>query len=256
MVSKAKHLLTTATFLMMLLGLSFTLCTSCGDDKDDRDGGSLTLKAGETHNIGTGSNWKSANPLIASVEDQTITAECVGSTTITGSAGTIKVTVKATRFDFTEPYLSFGASKSDVKNAMSSYTLTTDKSTTIGYQGKGKVYMYGYGFKNNQLSMSLLIVKSTYANDLTKFLSERYFPVYVDKDNYRVGMVDPLKKIAVLVEPEVISYTTYLTVAYVKYTGSSSIAIKKMKAFGSKPSASNEETAKIFDQLKSELVKQ
>lgn len=244
------------TFFMMLLGLTFTLCTSCGDDKDDPIESNLTLNVGATHNIGSGNNWKSANPLVASVKDRTITAECAGTTTISGSAGTIKVTVKATRFDFTEPYLSFGASKSTVKSAMSNYVLTSDKSTTLGYQGKGKVYMYGYGFENNKLNMSMFFVRYSYHEILSKFLLERYWPVTVNEDDNYIGMIDPLQKMAIIVKPEVISYTTYLTVAYAKYTGSSSNAIKKMKAFGSKPSARNEETAKIFDQLKSELVKQ
>ncbi len=255
MVSKSKHLLTLTTCFMMLLGLTLTLCTSCGDDKDDPIESSLTLKVGETHNIGSGKDWKSANSLVASVKDRTITAECAGSTTITGSAGTIKVTVKATRFDFTEPYLSFGASKSTVKSAMSSYTLTSDKSTTLGYQGKGKVYMYGYGFENNKLEMSMLIVRSTYSSDLSTFLLERYWPVTINEDNNYIGMIDPLKKMVVIVKPEVISYTTYITVAYTKYTGSSSNAIKKMKAFGSKTSATNEEVATVFAQLKSQLIK-
>lgn len=245
------------TLAMMLLSLSLTtLCTSCGDDKDDPVETSLTLKAGETYNISSGNNWKSDNPLVASVEGRTITAECAGSTTITGSAGTINVSVKATRFDFTEPYLSFGASKSSVKSAMSSYTLTSDKSTTLGYKGKGKVYMYGYGFKNNQLDMSMLIVRYTYSSDLRDFLLERYYPVSINEDDYYIGMIDPLKKMVILVKPEVISYTTYIIVAYTKYTGSSSSAIKKMKAFGSKTSVDNEEVAKMFTQLKSKLVKQ
>lgn len=256
MVSKSKHLLLMTTLVMMLSSLSLTLCTSCGDDKDDPVETSLTLKAGETYNIGSGNNWKSANPLVASVEGRTITAERAGSTTITGSAGTINVSVKATRFDFTEPYLSFGASKSSVKSAMSSYTLTSDKSTTLGYKGKGKVYMYGYGFKNNQLDMSILIVRDTYSNDLSDFLLERYYPVYVNEDDYYISMIDPLKKMVILVKPEVISYTIYITVTYAKYTGSSSSAIKKMKAFGSKTSVDNEEVAKMFTQLKSKLVKQ
>ena len=256
MVSKSKHLLLMTTLVMMLSSLSLTLCTSCGDDKDDPVETSLTLKAGETYSIGSGNNWKSANPLVASVEGRTITAERAGSTTITGSAGTINVSVKATRFDFTEPYLSFGASKSSVKSAMSSYTLTSDKSTTLGYKGKGKVYMYGYGFKNNQLDMSMLIVRDTYSNDLSDFLLERYYPVYVNEDDYYISMIDPLKKMVILVKPEVISYTIYITVTYAKYTGSSSSAIKKMKAFGSKTSVDNEEVAKMFTQLKSKLVKQ
>lgn len=245
------------TLAMMLLSLSLTtLCTSCGDDKDDPVETSLTLKAGETYNISSGNNWKSDNPLVASVEGRTITAECAGSTTITGSAGTINVSVKATRFDFTEPYLSFGASKSSVKSAMSSYTLTSDKSTTLGYQGKGKVYMYGYGFKNNQLYMPMLIVRYTYSSDLRDFLLERYYPVSINEDDYYISMIDPLKKMVILVKPEVISYTTYIIVAYTKYTGSSSSAIKKMKAFGSKTSVDNEEVAKMFTQLKSKWVKQ
>lgn len=113
---KSKTNLLTWALAFVLICLPLATFTSCGDDNQSMN---LTLNAGETHDIGNGSDWKSANPLVASVSGSTIKAYCVGNTTISSGNSNIKVTVKATHFDFNDPCLQWGASKSIVKSYMS-----------------------------------------------------------------------------------------------------------------------------------------
>lgn len=115
---KSKTNLLTWALAFVLICLPLATFTSCGDDNQSMN---LTLNAGETHDIGNGSDWKSANPFVASVSGSTIEANCVGNTTVSSGSSNIKVTVKATHFDFNDPCLQWGASKSSVKSYMSKY---------------------------------------------------------------------------------------------------------------------------------------
>lgn len=258
MKTKSKPFFTMSAFIAMLLCISLSVFTSCGDNSDDSINTSLTLNVGETHSIGPGDDWESANELVASVKNGTIKAVCSGTTTITGSAGTIKVTVKATNYNFTEPYLSFVASKSDVKKAMSAYSLISEKTDAIGYNGKGNVALYLYIFKNNQLYMSGFEVTRAYVDtdDLTTFLIERYVVVNVDEEKNLIGMIDPLKKTLVFVQPIVQSSQVFVEVGYTKYTGPTTTnAIKKMRATVKPQNENNKEVKAVFAQLKDKLVK-
>ena len=258
METKSKHFFTMSAFIAMLLCISLSVFTSCGDNSDDSINTRLTLNVGETHSIGQGDDWESANALVASVKNGTIKAVCSGTTTITGSAGTIKVTVKATNYKFIEPYLSFGASKSDVKKAMSAYSLFSEKTDVIAYNGKGNVDSYIYGFENSQLYMSIFMVTSAYykTDDLATFLTERYIVVNVDEEENLISMIDPLQKTFVLVQPKVQSSQVVVIVSYAKYTGPTiTNAIKKMRATVKPQNENNKEVKAVFAQLKDKLVK-
>ncbi len=248
-MKKIFSLLTIAFVAMYALSL-----TSCSKDDDDAINKNITLNVDETYSIGTGDDWKSENALVASVKGSTITAVCAGTTTITGSAGKINVTVKATNFNFTEPYLNFGASLSTVKNAMSGYTLLSEKSDLIGYEGKGNVVMYMYSFKNSALYMSSFVVLSKYADDLSKFLTQRYIVVTTDDDTYTVGLIDPLMQTMVILQPTTISSTVVVLVAYTKYTGSTKSAVQKIKSLEKSSFEKNEGVGSLYTQLKTQLV--
>lgn len=257
METKSKHFFTMSAFIAMLLCISLSVFTSCGDNSDDSINTSLTLNVGETHSIGQGDDWESANTLVASVKNGTIKAVCSGTTTITGSAGTIKVTVKATNYNFIEPYLSFGASKSNVKKAMSAYSLIYEDTDAIGYDGKGNIVSYLYILKNDQLYISNFVVKRAYVetDDLTTFLTERYVVVNVDEEENLISMIDPLQKTFVFVQPKVQSSQVVVSVGYAKYTESTTNAIKKMKATVKPQNENNKEVKAVFAQLKDKLVK-
>ncbi len=210
----------------------------------------LTLNAGETHDIGNGSGWKSANPLVASVSGSTIKANCVGNTTISSGSSNIKVTVKATHFDFNDPCLQWGASKSSVKSYMSKYNLFNEKSTSLTYDGSGKTYMYSYLFENGKLNSSGILVESYYSSDITTYLKERYYPVLVSEDDV-IYMVDAKQETLALVSVYTSGYSVYVMVIYTHYTGEKVNKAPKMNKF-IKRNSSEEKAA--FNSLKEVLA--
>lgn len=235
----------------VLICLPLATFTSCGDDADDDNQSmKLTLNAGETHDIGNGSGWKSANPLVASVSGSTIKANCVGNTTISSGSSNIKVTVKATHFDFNDPCLQWGASKSSVKSYMSKYNLFNEKSTSLTYDGSGKTYMYSYLFENGKLNSSGILVESYYSSDITTYLKERYYPVLVSEDDV-IYMVDAKQETLALVSVYTSGYSVYIMVIYTHYTGEKVNKAPKMNKF-IKRNSSEEKAA--FNSLKEVLA--
>lgn len=248
---KSKTNLLTWALAFVLICLPLATFTSCGDDADDDNQSmNLTLNAGETHDIGNGSDWKSANPLVASVSGSTIKANCVGNTTISSGSSNIKVTVKATHFDFNDPCLQWGASKSSVKSYMSKYNLFNEKSTSLTYDGSGKTYMYSYLFENGKLNSSGILVESYYSSDITTYLKERYYPVLVSDDDV-IYMVDAKQETLALVSVYTSGYSVYVMVVYTHYTGEKVNKAPKMNKF-IKRNSSEEKAA--FNSLKEVLA--
>lgn len=248
---KSKTNLLTWALAFVLICLPLATFTSCGDDADDDNQSmNLTLNAGETHDIGNGSDWKSANPLVASVSGSTIKANCVGNTTISSGSSNIKVTVKATHFDFNDPCLQWGASKSSVKSYMSKYNLFNEKSTSLTYDGSGKTYMYSYLFENGKLNSSGILVESYYSSDITTYLKERYYPVIVSDDDV-IYMVDAKQETLALVSVYTSGYSVYVMVVYTHYTGEKVNKAPKMNKF-IKRNSSEEKAA--FNSLKEVLA--
>lgn len=248
---KSKTNLLAWALAFVLICLPLATFTSCGDDADDDNQSmNLTLNAGETHDIGNGSGWKSANPLVASVSGSTIKANCVGNTTISSGSSNIKVTVKATHFDFNDPCLQWGASKSSVKSYMSKYNLFNEKSTSLTYDGSGKTYMYSYLFENGKLNSSGIFVESYYSSDITTYLKERYYPVLVSEDDV-IYMVDAKQETLALVSVYTSGYSVYVMVVYAPYTGEKVYKAPKMNKF-IKRNSSEEKAA--FNSLKEVLA--
>lgn len=248
---KSKTNLLAWALAFVLICLPLATFTSCGDDADDDNQSmNLTLNAGETHDIGNGSGWKSANPLVASVSGSTIKANCVGNTTISSGSSNIKVTVKATHFDFNDPCLQWGASKSSVKSYMSKYNLFNEKSTSLIYDGSGKTYMYSYLFENGKLNSSGILVESYYSSDITTYLKERYYPVQVSEDDV-IYMVDAKQETFALVSVYTSGYSVYVMVVYTHYTGEKVNKAPKMNKF-IKRNSSEEKAA--FNSLKEVLA--
>lgn len=93
-------------------------------------------------------------------------------------------------------------------------------------------------------------------DDLTTFLIERYVVVNVDEEKNLIGMIDPLKKTLVFVQPIVQSSQVFVEVGYTKYTGPTTTnAIKKMRATVKPQNENNKEIKAVFAQLKDKLVK-
>lgn len=244
---KSKTNLLTWALAFVLICLPLATFTSCGDDNQSMN---LTLNAGETHDIGSGSDWKSANPFVASVSGSTIEANCVGNTTVSSGSSNIKVTVKATHFDFNDPCLQWGASKSSVKSYMSKYNLLDEESTSLGYDGSGKTYMYNYLFENGKLNASSILVKSYYSSDIAAYLKERYYPIHVSEDDV-IYMIDAKQETFALVSVYTSGYSVYVMVIYGHYTGEKVYKAPKMNKF-IKRNSSEEKAA--FNSLKEVLA--
>lgn len=166
----------------MTLALAAIVCMlSCS--KDDSKEPSLnktkiTLYVDETEKLTYSGNdectWSSDNKRVADVNNGVVTANHVGTTTIHANNLACEVIVKPRYTSFTEPYLEFGSSKSEVKSQMSGYTLKSEDNTMLTYYGKGNVDNYGYQFKYGALEMSAFYTELSCSLSLSDFLLERY----------------------------------------------------------------------------------
>ena len=68
---------------------------------------------------------------------------------------------------YAEPYIQWGATKTKVKNAMSSYELLQEDTDRLYYDGKYKEYYSGYFFENNKLTDNLVVFEQS-ATTLTE----------------------------------------------------------------------------------------
>lgn len=198
---------------------------ACGNDDDEPEVtfSDTSLSYGATYTIpnGSGITWSSSNDLVASVSESTVTAEHVGTATISSDQGSFTVTVTATTTAYKEPCLNWGASQSTVKTFMNSYsgvTLNTDDSTSLAYYGSTSqsVLMVYYTFENSALKYSGIALNSDYVSTdaLSTSLIERYVPVSSDSSNYRFYFVNPEKNMAVALQLTTISRTVVYLVLY------------------------------------------
>ena len=175
---------------LILMGLMCISLTACGGDDDggsnspSLDKTSLSLYVEETSILKYSEgncSWSSDNPLIAEVKDGVVTAKHVGITTIHANNLTCTVTVKPKYTSYAEPYMGWGSSKSVVKSMMSRYTLKSEDTTGLTYNGKGKVVGYVYLFENASLKSSAMYVSLLNLYDVTDFLLERYVVYNTEK---------------------------------------------------------------------------
>ena len=172
--------------LVCLTCVSFTACggDDGGSSSPSLDKTSLSLYVDETSILKYSEgncSWSSENPLIAEVKDGVVTAKRVGTTTIHANNLTCTVTVKPKYTSYIEPYMGWGSSKSVVKSKMSGYTFKKEDTTSLTYNGKGRVEGYVYLFENASLKTSAMYVSIYNLSVLTDFLLERYVAVDMEK---------------------------------------------------------------------------
>ncbi|MBD5369751.1 MAG: hypothetical protein HDR80_09770 [Bacteroides sp.] len=145
------------------------MLAACGDDNDEPK--SVTLEYPEisvdykatVKNKASEKNctWTSANDFIATVDgDGNISGEHVGTTVITvtskdGAVAKCTVTVKPTNTNFTLPYLSWGATRQQVKDEMATWTgfrEEYDDEDGLGFVSTANSGLpgYSYGFNSNE----------------------------------------------------------------------------------------------------------
>lgn len=170
--------------------------------KDNGGGGtsittsSISLKAGYVYTIpnGAGLVWESSNPFIATVDDNVITANKVGTTKVTTKANggkTIIVTVEATFDSYDEPYLQWGATKSMVKSANSNLQIYDESSTELYYTGKKQADKVNYSFENGKLYLATVFLKSSAKfSEIQDYLWERYISLGTEEGIYLFATLD------------------------------------------------------------------
>lgn len=215
-------------FALLVLPLAFMSCRSDNEPNYPDQ----TLVVGDTYRIPGGeTGWTSDNELVASVSGSTVTAELVGETVIRNGSKSFKVTVTGKSKLFKEPYMRFGASKSTVKSVMSSYTLSKETTETLLYNGTYPVSYYLYGFKNEAMNLSSLVipVTSVTAENLVDFLKERYLYVTSNEAEHYFGFISPDMKTLVVLNINTFNSQVVYMISYGEYTGSSSVPAQVMK---------------------------
>lgn len=205
-----------ATLLALMAGITLF---SCSEDYDEPrptlSQTELTLFVGESQTITYSHGnceWSSDLPLVASVENGTITAEHAGTTIIRANECECKVTVRSHYYYF-EPYTGWYYGPTYVKNYMKDYTLEVTDAGDLCYRGKGDVFAYVYIFSDNHLIGSTMVVRLSDTN-FVKFLTESYhiIPINNDKDDFYLCMISPDMKTAVGLK-----IGNYYTAIYIPY---------------------------------------
>jgi len=214
-----------------MLSLTFAACGS-----DDNDGGfdDVTLNAGETYTIPSGSSvtWTSANEYIATVENGVVTAKRVGDVRITSSKGSFTVTVNPTVTLYREPLLEWGATKSRVKSYMSGYELYKEEDDALYYNGKNNEMYQCYDFEDSRLNIDMIIVPlaSVSSEKMATYLSERYLYMGTTTEEsvtaYVFYTLD--KKTGIVLTAGKYNDSAMWLIGYTKITDSSSSIVREL----------------------------
>ncbi len=206
--------------LTLLAALIFALASlsSCSSDDDEQQGPKhedVNLSTGETYSISTGGNWQSAEPLIASVSGNIVTAQRVGTTTISSESSSFQLTVNPRYNLYDTPCLQWGASPSYVNTFMDGYNMLKVEGNIVMYDGKGGATSYAYLFENNRLKSSAVLVDAmAYGDALVDYLTERYIVIDVNESENYVMMVNIEQDMALMISFYVISSNLYSMVLY------------------------------------------
>ena len=168
---------------MLLVASAMVLITiSCEKEYSNNNGNTkidipsqVNIKVGASYSINSTQSWSSNKTFVATVSSSgTITGQHVGSCTVSCPKGCCQVNVTANTNLFRDPITEWGLSKSAViARAGSNYQETS--SGDLAYETGSSVAPYlGYSFTNGVLSSTLLMVKTSYTNQVVDHLSERY----------------------------------------------------------------------------------
>ena len=169
--------------LFTLLSMVTVMClNSCSNDEPSNQEKlsktNVILYVGETEIITYEGNeycyWYSENEKIASVDEGKISTNLVGKTKIYANNLVCNVEVLPNLTSYDEPYLKWGATRSEVKNYMSSYTLSKETSDQLVYIGVGNEFAYVYLFENGILTNASMGIYYSNSEGLVDFMAERY----------------------------------------------------------------------------------
>lgn len=191
-------------FSLLFISVSFLLI-GCEKNEETIDDGAPTqiyVKVGEVYDIGEIGPWSTWNPFVATVwHNGKITGQHVGECIINCPYDErryrLKVTPNITLFR--DPLIQWGANKTDViAHEGGNYQTTSDGD--ISYETGGSVVPYlGYFFVNERLSMTILLVNSSYKEQVFQHLSERYKFVYQEDGTYTFINANTVKEASTIV---------------------------------------------------------
>ena len=197
---------------------------SCGSDDEEEAGltyNDITITAGETHTIESGSNWQSEEPLIASISNNIITAERIGTARIYNESASFNITVTPQYNLYNDPCMEWGASPSRVQSFMNGHEQISSKNSIVTYTGGKAAEAYAYMFENNRLTSSAVLVNAElYDESLASFLLERYVPISIDEENYMFFFINIEQDMLVTLGLKTSGYTVYALIMYTPYNQS------------------------------------
>lgn len=239
-------------FLMLTVAIMGIMLASCGDDDEKVKLKDQTMYSEDTYVIENGENavWESSNPMVASVENNVVTANCAGKATISSSLGSFEVTVKTRLNTFMEPCTDWGASQSHVKSYMNGYSEILSSSESIAYNGKDVVEMYLYSFQNSALTTSSCIipVSNLDADTMVDFISERYYPYYYNDDMFM--FMSPDEDTIVVFQITTISNETVYMLVYTDGTTRAELDINSLYPEAKKTRSAEEKAVEaVFQRL-------
>ena len=176
----------------LLLSAVAVLLTGCEKENDYAGAGSsvnvpsqITVKVGQTYNLGSTKSWQSSKEFVATVSNTGIvTGQHVGDCTVSCPNGSCRVSVKANINLYNDPITQWGLSKSQVI-AQQGYNYQETESGDLAYETGSSIAPYlGYSFENGGLSMTILFVKTSYTNQVVDHLSERYKFMYKEGSSF------------------------------------------------------------------------
>ncbi|MBR1935968.1 MAG: hypothetical protein IJ835_07985 [Muribaculaceae bacterium] len=216
-----------ALFILIFLPL---VTVSCGGDEPNYSDQKLTI--GAYYKIPGGSfGWTSDNEWIAGVTSYGLFALHVGETTIRKDDKHFRVTVTGRYHTYEEPYLFYGDSKTAVRKHMSGSTLISEDETLLLYQGKSPVMMVAYTFADGALKQSSVVISKAdvSADELSKFIAERYIHVATDSQNNYVGYISADKHSVVILQEGTLYGKEVYMISYAKYNPSNAPAVEVKK---------------------------
>ena len=205
--------------ILLILFLSTSLF-SCGNDEPKSSiPATQNVYVGSHFNIGDDGNWVSSNKFVATVEDGFVKGVHVGECVISNGKQICIITVIPTSHFIEEPTIEWGISKDQIISKYGDdYTSSRE---IIGYLTNypETTPLVMFGFINNWLSASAILVSTKYTDQMVDFLIERYQPIKMDGyDSYFVNGYTP--ESTTLATKVSLLNDDYWNVIYVPYSSS------------------------------------
>lgn len=218
--------------LTVLLSLA---ASSCSDD-DDNDAPlelnttKVSLYQDGTKQMSVKDNrsvtWTVDDDYVAKVDaDGLLTAMFVGETRVKatdskGKTAYASVVVNPQYNTYKEPYVGWGASKSEVLSHDTREVSSESETLVVLDGGSDAAELVSYGFGESGLEAVIVIVKTSYSAEIVKFLGERYRPVGANDE------IVMFSNDNVLVGVKVQNYK-YLLITYIPNTTNKSLSLEQ-----------------------------